>query len=268
MTGQGRTPRLSAAQWRVLVTPPADGATNMATDAALLDRARSSGECVMRVYEWVRPTLSLGRNQTARQHYDLSRANALGIDFVRRPTGGRAVLHHRELTYSVTAPGAALGTLRDAYARINRLLLAALRALGVEATIAPRSGRAPSPGVAPCFDLPAEGELTVDGRKLVGSAQWRDPDALLQHGSILVDDDQALASTLLRDPGTPPPRAADLRSILGRVPTARDLAATLRHAIVTMEDSDASPLEVDSALERRIAVEREHFLDEQWTWRR
>ena len=266
--GQGRTPQPEAARWRVLVTPPADGASNMATDAALLHRARSTGECVMRIYEWSRPTLSLGRNQTARGHYDLPRANALGVDFVRRPTGGRAVLHHRELTYSVTAAATALGSLREAYGRINRLLLAALRALGVEAEVAVRAGRAPTPGLAPCFDLPGEGELTAGGRKLVGSAQWRDADALLQHGSILVEDDQALATALLREPAAPTPPAAALRPLLGRAPTARDLAAAVRSAIVTMEDPGASPLEVDATLERRIAVERRHFLDEHWTWRR
>ena len=240
----------------------------MAIDAVLLERALASGECVMRLYEWSRPTLSLGRNQTARGHYDLERARAAGVDIVRRPTGGRAVLHHRELTYSVTAPAAALGAHRESYARINRLLLAALRALGVEAAVAGRTGRALGPGLAPCFDLPGAGELTADGRKLVGSAQWRDAAALLQHGSILVEDDQALATALLRAPGAAPPAAAALRALLGRAPTVSDLAAAVWHAIVTMEDPDASPLVVDSTLERRIAVERQHFLDEQWTWRR
>ena len=252
----------------MLVTPPADGARNMAVDSALLERARSSGEVVARIYEWSRPTLSFGRNQTARGHYDRPRANALGVDFVRRPTGGRAVLHHRELTYSVTAPADALGTLREAYARINGLLLAALRTLGVDASVAGRTARTPAPGLAPCFDLPAEGELTAAGRKLAGSAQWRDAHALLQHGSILVDDDQALATTLLRHGRDATPAAASLRALLGHAPTANDLAAALKLAIVTMEDPGASPLVVDTALERRIAVERDHFLDEQWTWRR
>src|SRR5687767_6811745 len=110
---QGRTLATGAARWRTLVSRPADGAANMATDEALLERARTSGECVMRLYEWARPTLSLGRNQAARGHYDLDRARALGVDFVRRPTGGRAVLHHRELTYSVTGPASQLGSLRE-----------------------------------------------------------------------------------------------------------------------------------------------------------
>src|SRR5688572_18485838 len=116
--GQGQL-HPSAPPWRLLVTPPADGARNMAVDEVLLDRARSSGECVFRLYTWARPTLSLGRNQIARGHYDLERASALGIDFVRRPTGGRAVFHHRELTYSVTGSTAVMGTLRESYRRIN-----------------------------------------------------------------------------------------------------------------------------------------------------
>lgn len=240
----------------------------MAIDEALLDRARASGECVIRLYEWTRPTLSLGRNQTARGHYDLARARDLGVDFVRRQTGGRAVLHHRELTYSVTAPADRLGSLRESYARVNRLLLAALRRLGVAASVAARVGRAPIPGLAPCFDTPGEGELVLGDRKLVGSAQWRDEQAFLQHGSILVDDDQGLASRLLRSPPPPPPPSATLRAALGRAPAAADLAAALADALVTLEDSDASPLVVDDALESRIAGARIRFLDEHWTWRR
>jgi lipoate-protein ligase A len=265
---QGRTLPIGPIRWRTLVSGPADGAENMAIDEALLDRARASGECVMRVYEWTRPTLSLGRNQTARGHYDLELARDLGVDFVRRQTGGRAVLHHREITYSVTAPASLLGTLRESYARVNRLLLAALRRLGVGASVAAPAGRAPIPGLAPCFDAPGQGELVLGHQKLVGSAQWRDSDAFLQHGSILVDDDQSLATRLLRAPGPPPPPSATLRSALGRAPAVADLAAALTEALVTLEDAEASPLVVDRALESRIAGARIHFLDELWTWRR
>lgn len=252
----------------MLVSPPADGPLNMATDEALLARAQTSGACVLRLYEWAQPTLSLGRNQTARGHYDLERAKALGVGFVRRPTGGRAVLHHRELTYSVTGPTSVLGTLRESYARINRLLLAMLESVGVVAAVAAPGRRAMSPGLAPCFDEPAAGELTVGTAKLVGSAQWRDRDALLQHGSILIDDDQEVASTLLLVPQPPPPRPASLRALLGRAPTIGDLAEAAQRAIVTREDPEASRLVVDAALERGIASAHVHFLDEHWTWRR
>src|SRR5690348_4843435 len=122
--------------WRLLTTPPGTGAENMALDEALMDRARETREWVLRVYAWSRPTISLGRNQSARGRYDLDEIARRGIGVVRRPTGGRAILHHREITYSVTAPVSDAGDLRESYERITRLLIRALRCLGVEAAAA------------------------------------------------------------------------------------------------------------------------------------
>ena len=82
-------------RWRILLSSPLPGADNMALDEALMDRARVSGEAVLRVYRWTTPTLSLGRNQRAAGLYDLQAAAAAGVTFVRRPTGGRALLHLR-----------------------------------------------------------------------------------------------------------------------------------------------------------------------------
>src|SRR4051812_21636868 len=96
--------RRSNCRWRFLVTPPRSGAENMARDIALQERASRTGEAVFSIYSWSTPTLSFGRNQPAIGLYDLDKIQALGIDVVRRPTGGRAILHHREITYSVTAP--------------------------------------------------------------------------------------------------------------------------------------------------------------------
>ena len=141
-------------RWRLLYTPELPAVENMALDAALMERARLTEERVFRVYTWRRPTLSLGRNQTARGLYDPDTARARGVDVVRRPTGGRAVLHHREVTYSVTGPAASESdgeSLRDAYASINRLLLDGLRRLGVRAELARPAVRAPLPSGAPCF---------------------------------------------------------------------------------------------------------------------
>ncbi|HEU4586950.1 MAG TPA: biotin/lipoate A/B protein ligase family protein, partial [Gemmatimonadaceae bacterium] len=210
---------LTGVRWRVLLSEPLDGASNMALDEALMLRAGRTNEAVLRVYGWMRPTLSLGRNQSARDKYDIEGARERGIDFVRRPTGGRAVLHHREVTYSVTAPVSALGTLRESYTVINRLLIHGLRLLGVDAREADPRGATPRPGVLPCFVVPTKGEIVAEGRKLVGSAQVREGGALLQHGSVLVDDDQALASTLLLAPVAPPPPPATLRELLGRAPS-------------------------------------------------
>lgn len=256
-------------RWRLLPpAPPAPGAENMALDHALLDRARTSGETVVRVYTWERPTLSFGRNQPARDRYDLERLRALGIDVVRRPTGGRALLHHRELTYSVTGPVAPGASLRADYARINRILVHALWQLGVDTVVAAAGPAALAPSVAPCFEEPAAGELTWRRRKLVGSAQWRDAEAYLQHGSILVDDDQPLVSTLLRDPLPPPPSAATLREAIGRAPAADELARAMLDVIQRYEDAFATPLVPDAPLREATARARSHYADEAWTWRR
>ena len=262
---------------RLLHTPPRDGATNMALDDALLARARRTGEVVVRVYTWVRPTLSLGRNQTARGTYDADRAAAHGIDVVRRPTGGRAVLHARELTYSVTAPVDALGTpLRAAYARINGMLGDALGTLGVAAQPAPARGRARRPDGAPCFEAPAAGELVAgaEARKLVGSAQWREDGALLQHGSILIDDDQRLLACCALAPLAPFAPPATLRALLGRTPgtdevaraifaAAGRLAAALRLAIAPAGEATDDP-----ALHDEVARLLPRYTDPAWTWRR
>jgi lipoate-protein ligase A len=239
----------------------------MAIDEALLARAAERGEAVLRVYGWSRPTLSFGRNQTARGRYDLARARARGVDVVRRPTGGRAVLHWREVTYSVTAPESAMGSLRESYRRINRLLLGGLRLLGVEAQEAEGTGVAPRPGVAPCFEEPVAGEIVAGGRKLVGSAQVREHGGLLQHGSILIDDDQSLASELLIEPVAPPPPPATLRALLGRAPAIEEVAGALGAALERQETA-ASPLDLDDALHDVGHRARARYGDDAWTWRR
>ena len=163
------------------------GAENMAIDEALLDEVVRSGGAFLRLYRWDPPTLSLGRNQP-----DVFNTDPV----VRRPTGGQAVWHEHEVTYAVAAPIALFGSLRNAYCQIHTHIAAALRTLGVAATLAPtpslRSGQAvrPSGRPAACFAAPVGGEVLVGGRKLVGSAQVRRANAFLQHGSILLSGKQ------------------------------------------------------------------------------
>ena len=255
-------------RWRLLATPPLPAADNMALDVALMRRARERGEAVLRVYAWATPTLSLGRNQPARGRYDEARAAREGVAIVRRPTGGRAVLHDREVTYSVTAPADDRTGLRDSYARINRVLLDGLRRLGVDAALAAPAGRTPVPSLAPCFEAPAAGELVAGGRKLVGSAQWRDEGALLQHGSILVEDDQPRLATLARGAAPAAAPAATLSGLLGRTATLAEVADALFAAVRALEDPAATPLAADEALDAWTAEARRTFTDPAWTWRR
>jgi len=254
--------------WRLLTSPPLGGPENMALDEALMARARRTGETVLRVYAWSARTLSLGRNQGAIAVYREAALAERGIGVVRRPTGGRALLHHREITYSVTAPCAESGSLLTEYGRINALLTSALGALGVPVDVARPATRAVAPSAAPCFAEPALGELTLSGRKLVGSAQWRDRGALLQHGSILVEDDQSSIGDLIREPGPLTPAPATLRDALGRAPVMAEVGDALFDAVRALADPFARPLESDEVLAQDAARIAARYRDDAWTWRR
>jgi len=254
--------------WRYLVTPPATGAENMAVDEALMLRAAACGEWVLRVYSWSQPTISLGRNQTARDRYDLDTIREREYGIVRRPTGGRAILHRREITYSVTAPANDAGDLRQSYGRINGLLVDALHRLGVRVQVAAPRTRAMAPGLTPCFDVPSTGELVVGEHKLAGSAQWRADGGLLQQGSILIEDDQTELAALTRTPMRAPPPPATLAEALGRTPSVAEVATALIDAVRSREDARVSELCPEADLRARTRELVVRYLDDGWTWRR
>ena len=253
-------------RWRTILTSPDTGVANMALDEALMERSAATNEWICRVYGWSEPTISFGRNQSALRDYDRDRIER-SLHAVRRPTGGRAILHHREITYCVTAPTSQAGGLQESYVLINRLLVDALRSLGLDVAMAMSRVEPMQPGPIPCFDHPSSGELVAGGRKLVGSAQWRSEHSLLQHGSILIDDDQGQLNDYLKRPQPSPPPAATLRELLGTAPSLSDVSDAIFAAVAT-DDPKASTLEIDQQLlDANSRLER-HFGDAAWTWRR
>ena len=213
-------------RWQLILDPGGrPGAENMAIDASLLAEAARTGRAVLRLYCFDPPCLSLGRNEPAAQ-YDRAAIAWLGLDVVRRPTGGRAVWHEREVTYAVAAPVAAFGSLRSAYHAIHERIAAALRSLGADATLASQRP-APSSRVldhpASCFATPVGGEVLVAGRKLVGSAQVRKGSAFLQHGSILLAGSQEVVTAVSRRPQAAS-AATTLSAELGRPVSFREVA--------------------------------------------
>ncbi|HEX3629499.1 MAG TPA: lipoate--protein ligase family protein [Candidatus Dormibacteraeota bacterium] len=194
---------MSDTGWRLLLDSPQPGAWNMAVDEALLDEVAAGGIPTLRFYAWSPPCLSLGYFQRF-EVVDTDGCRSLGVDIVRRPTGGRAILHDRELTYSLTLPADRLGHdagVLPSYYRISRALQAGLAALGVATTMAPESAAARSLDAGPiCFDRPSAHEILLFGRKLVGSAQVRRENAILQHGSILIEPRLERLAACLRLP--------------------------------------------------------------------
>ena len=227
----------------------------MALDEALLQDAARTGRPTLRLYRWSPPCLSFGRNEPALARYDRAAIDRLGLDVVRRPTGGRAVWHDAELTYAVAAPIAAFGTLAESYRAIHARLAAALRTLGAVAELAPR-GRAAGVGDGPCFATPVGGEVLVNGKKVVGSAQVRHASAFLQHGSILLDGSQEMIQAVSRQPSALN-AATSLSAVLGSA-VGFDQVAT---AIL---DTWGEPL----ARSAHPPIHPSVFRDPAWTWRR
>ncbi|HIF02775.1 MAG TPA: lipoate--protein ligase family protein [Nitrospinaceae bacterium] len=193
-------------EWRVIKDDPKTGESNMDIDRAILASCKP-GESLptLRLYSWERPTLTVGYAQDFAKEIDINRCQKLGIEIVRRPTGGRALLHDHEVTYSFTAPiphNKFPPSLLGAYKVVAQALLEGLKEIGVcgaelasrkKTNIGKHSFRSPS-----CLSSINHLEIEVQGAKLVGSAQRRTKKAFLQHGSILLDCDRSLVNSLFK----------------------------------------------------------------------
>jgi lipoate-protein ligase A len=178
--------------WRLLITSPARGAWNMALDESILEHiGRGESNPTLRLYAWEPACLSLGHAQPFAD-VDTSRLKSHGWEIVRRATGGRAILHTDELTYSVIAPSnepTVAGSILESYNRLAQALLMAVKSL--ELPVEMKEGKADN-GTIPnpvCFEVPSTYEITVDGKKLIGSAQARKKEGVLQHGSLPLTGD-------------------------------------------------------------------------------
>ena len=222
--------------WRLLVTEPTDGATNMAIDEALWrSRRAGAGPPTLRFFGWTPPTVSVGYGQPLDDHVDTAACRSLGVGLVRRPTGGSAIYHdgpERELTYSVVATVGDLEVGRDlllTYRWIGRALERGLRALGAEAELV--AARAPE-GLAPAFCFARTGtyEIEIGGRKVVGSAQRRQGDTFLQHGSVLLGVEESRLRALFPRTRDPLATMTTLEAALGRRPPFPEVAMALAEA--------------------------------------
>jgi lipoate-protein ligase A len=229
--------------WRFLDSGHANGVTNMAIDEAILESLiDGASPPTVRVYAWQPPTVSVGRSQRLARELDLEACRREGFGVVGRPTGGRAVLHAGELTYSVVGRVGVHplgGSIAETYRAIADGLLAALAELGVAAALAPvaTTSRGREDVAPPCFVSAGRFEVVVQGRKLIGSAQRRSGGCVLQHGSLLLDDSHvrladvmSLGSREEREAvrGMLRAKTTDLSSLLGRPVGFEETARAVR----------------------------------------
>ncbi len=263
--------------WRLIRDEPLPAAQNMARDEALLD-AHAAGDSppVLRLYRWNPGAISIGYFQSFGREVNEAACRDRGFEWVRRITGGRAVLHHCELTYGVVISEEMLpGSVMDTYRVISRGLMAGLRRLGLEAELSdapPPTRKSLARLSAACFDSTTPSEVTVAGKKVVGSAQGRARGVILQHGSIpLALDREAVVDCLnlgeKRDAvlRVLERKAASVGELLGREIEFEELAETLyrgfaEHLGMDFEETPYTAGELENA--ERLAAEK--YATEKW----
>jgi lipoate-protein ligase A len=258
--------------WRLRIDAAADGPANMAADEAMLSRYRDvdrDAPPTLRLYGWHPPALSLGRGQPAAGAHDPAWLRSNAVQLVRRPTGGRAVLHELERTYAVvgsTAREPFSGGVVETYRRIAVALVHALRSLGADAeSVSPDEaapGARPDAGPAACFAIPTVHEIRARGGKLVGSAQLRSGGAFLQHGSIPLAASTARLEAAL---GQPARGGTDLRRATGRAIDPDEVDRALIDAFASAFDVDFRPFVPDAA-EVLLATRLRAWKYDSWAW--
>lgn len=267
--------------WRLIKTSPAKGAWNMAVDEAILESVYTGDSIpTLRLYAWEPACLSLGQVQPYAE-VNPSGLNANGWDVVRRPTGGRAILHVDELTYAVIAPQSekrVSGGVIESYLRLSQALLRALQILGLSPKAneksAARDSKKPNPV---CFEVPSNYEITVGGKKLIGSAQARRKEGILQHGTLPLHGDLTRIITALKFKDQAARERASQRlldhattveDVLGAAPSWQQASEAFKKAFAEALNLTLIPSELSNReKERAAALVEEKYANSQWTER-
>lgn len=267
--------------WRIIKHPPDRGAWNMAVDEAILESVYTGRSLpTLRLYAWQPACLSLGHAQPFTD-INLEALTANGWDIVRRPTGGRAILHVDELTYSVIAPDLeprVKGGVLTSYLQLSRALLEALKILGLDPEAKEKHANEKTKKANPvCFEVPSNYEITVKGRKLIGSAQARRKEGILQHGALPLYGDLTRIITALKFPSEEAQAAAEERLLahattveaeLGRLITWEQAGDAFQQAFQDILNLDLTSGELtEDETQRAEELLHEKYAHPSWTER-
>jgi lipoate-protein ligase A len=207
-------------EWDLIINEtPLDGSWNMAMDEFLFQSLADEPQTFLRFYSWKNPTVSLGYSQRVLEVADVEFCQKNRIDIVRRITGGKLVLHHKEITYSLASSDTEIFTsnLNDSYRLISEALMEGLKKMDLAPTLASPAPQEYVRGNLPCFSYPSRNEVEVFGKKIIGSAQKRVGTKFIQHGSIpLEEDDDLLTSISFLKGANEEVRMISLTEALGR----------------------------------------------------
>ncbi len=267
--------------WRLIISPSSSGSWNMAVDEAILEEVVSRNvPPTLRLYSWHPYCLSIGHAQSISEvNTDFLIENGWGV--VRRPTGGRAILHADELTYSINAPiddpHIREGVI-ESYQHLSHCLLRALELIGIKTDSNPKVEEKKHLLKNPvCFQYPSDYEITFQGKKLIGSAQARKINGLLQHGTIpLFGDISRIISTLnfkndeekLKATSSLLARATTLQAVMGHMISWEELASAILHVFeITLNIHFKSSSLSLNELNRAKTLQKEKYANKAWTFR-
>ena len=267
--------------WRLISTPPAHGSWNMSVDEAIME-ATNSHSCrpTLRLYSWHPYCLSIGHAQSI-EEVNVDKLSDLGWGLVRRPTGGRAILHADELTYSISAPlddPNVRGGVLESYRYFSICFLKALENIGIGADSKPKNATEKKLSKDPvCFQYPSDYEITFKGKKLIGSAQARKKNGLLQHGAIpLYGDITRILSVLNFQSGEKrcqaklnlSDRAITIQSIIGQMISWENLSTEIVAAFEqVMGIKFITSNLTKGELNRAKVLEKQKYSNDEWTFR-
>ena len=273
--------------WHFINSGKCRASFNMALDEALLEwHSKEEIGPVLRFYEWEPATLSIGYFQRVEKEINMDEVKNQGLGFVRRPTGGRGVLHEHELTYSVIVSESYPNmpeTVTEAYRVISGGLLEGFRNLGLDATFSipqtvQQSDDLKKPKSAVCFDAPSWYELVVEGKKVAGSAQTRQKGVILQHGAILLslDIDKLVSlftfkSEVQREQTRKslPEKAVAIDQLVDRPVTVSECSDAFSKGFELALDMELQPMELtEQQLQYVLEIERTKYANDDWTFRK
>lgn len=273
--------------WYFINSGPCSPSFNMALDEALMDwHSEGSIPPVIRFYEWNPATVSIGYFQRAERDIDLQAVKEQGLGFIRRPTGGRAVLHEHELTYSIIVseqyPNMPT-TVTEAYRVLSEGLLEGFRNLGMDAYFSvpeteEQQADLKKPKSAVCFDAPSWYELVVEGKKVAGSAQTRQKGVILQHGAILLDMDQEKLLSVFNFASEEekekmraklPEKAVAINDLVSEPMTIAQCVKAFKKGFEQSLTISLEPYTLtEEQLQYVVALEEKKYLTEDWNFRK
>jgi len=258
-------------EWKLIVEKThLAGSLNMAIDDFLIQSLGEKPQTYLRFYQWERPTISLGYSQSVAKVVDVEYCQNHGIDIVRRMTGGKLVLHQNEVTYSVCSSDKETftPTLLESYQLISEALMKGLEKMGLEPFLADAPPDSYVRGNLPCFSYPAQNEIEVNGKKIVGSAQKRIGSKFIQHGSIPLEEDENLLKSVSLAKG----RESDVRMTsisreLGRKVSFEWAVNHLIEGISEYFRIRMEPKTFDEEEEKEIfRIQKERYATKDWTY--